>query len=237
MPSLAQRTQPIDDSRYARVNPLQIPPPPIQSTLEPGQKSVVNMRCPVPPVSFTPDTSRQFYRGSSIPQYRFIAPPQLSGNVNSSGGSSSTSTVVNNSTTNVTSLPKAQIASVSTPVLNPSIPYTTSVSLAKTFGLLQIAVTAACRVQLYSTSAFQSADIGRAAFVSGSPNPPPPGTENGLIVDVYFTDTPDSWVFSPTWSGSNADFPQTSLIYVTITNTAASSNAITASITYLQQEQ
>jgi len=107
--------------------------------------------------------------------------------------------------------------------------------MAKAFALLRVSVSASARVELYSTANFQTLDIGRPAFnLDGSMNPPAVGTQHGVITDMYL-DTVLSWIMSPAAEGANADFPQTNLIYVTITSIGAVA-PITASLLYVPME-
>jgi len=74
MPSIADRTVPLDTTKYERVDP-----PSTSSTLpslgvspytEPGMNP--NLRSILPPFFAAADNLRQFYTGGSTPQYRVL---------------------------------------------------------------------------------------------------------------------------------------------------------------------
>lgn len=229
MPSLAEAQQP----RPENYVPVERPMPPIGQAstgdLQPVQNP--NMRCPVPQTQFSPDASRQFYRGSTVPQFRTFSPAPLTGTSNSMGGSTTTTNVTNNSTTtNKVSL-ATQNASVSTTVLNPGDSFTGVATLAKSFNLYSITATAAARVRVYATALAQTLDLSRGDNVALNFE-----TTQGVIADVSLDTAPFQWLMSPVPVGANGDFPRTAAIYVTVTNIAASSNPITASLLYLPLE-
>lgn len=229
MASLAEATQPIDYSKYRRLDPPANRPMPFvpnKTSLEPVFSPL--LRCPMPPVSITPDSLRQFYRGGEVPQHRILT--SVPSSVTSGGTTSTTTFVQGSSSTSVFDNP-VQNASVSTPVLNPGGFFQTSVTVSKVLSLTKITASAAARIELYSTAAAQSADLSRPAFVGGVINPPAVGTEHEVIADLYL-DTVLDWALSPIAVGANDDFPQTTVLYVTITNVGTSSTAITASFTY-----
>jgi hypothetical protein len=204
------------------------PPPSGQQNLEPGFPT--NMRCPVPPSSFTPDASKQFYRGSSVPQFRAFAPAPLSGNNNSSG--SSTTTVQSSSTTTTETVTlSVKNASITTPVLNPSQAYTSTLTLSRAFAIFQVTATAAARIRLYATAATQTLDLSRASTAA-----PAFGTTQGLILDLTLDTSPYQWLCSPIPIGANGDSPTSPASYITITQIAPMSGPITASVQYLPLE-
>lgn len=232
MPTLAQSRRPFDPNKFQRVEPPQAAAVPAAS-LEPVFNPTI--RCPLPPITATPDTLRQFYRAGIVPQNRIFGSAPLSGNNNSGGGGSTSTTVIESTSSTTTVLPTAKNASITTPVLGPGASYLGVVSMAKTFTLLQIALDQPARVELYSTASFQALDAGRPAFLGGIPNPPAAGTEHGVITDLY-SEVSGLWIMSSDAVGSNADAPQTALIYVSVTNVAASNVAITASLTYVPNQ-
>lgn len=227
VPSLAQSRQRLDPEKWM---PAERPTPPGAGpqSLEPVFNQF--LRCPLPPVAVTPDSLRQYYRGSLIPQNRLMTPSNLS----STSGSGGSTTAVSGSTTNnttITTVVKALSASVPTPVLNPGDMFFATATMAKTFELLQIAVSSPARVQIYATQSEQTSDAGRP-----DTSPPSIGTTQNLIADVSLDTSPLSW--NMTWIpvGANGDFPRTTNIYVTITNIASLSIPITATLLYVPNE-
>jgi hypothetical protein len=99
-----------------------------------------------------------------------------------------------------------------------------------TFVLLKIQVDRACRVELYSTAAFQSADSSRAYNT-----PPTAGAQNGIICDFGFT-TGETWVCSPDLLGSNGDSSPADLVYYNITNLSGSTSTVTVTLTIVPLE-
>lgn len=184
------------------------------------------------------DAARGFHRGGQAPQNRIIAIPTLSGNTNNGGVTNETVNVTNSGSGGGGTTPTtvtAQVASLTTPSIAPGVPYTSTIAMAKTFALLRVSVSVPARVELYSTANFQALDIGRAAFNSdGSMNPPAVGTQHGVIADMYL-DTVMTWVMSPAAEGANADFPQSALLYITITSLMGA-GTVTATLLYVPQE-
>jgi hypothetical protein len=106
--------------------------------------------------------------------------------------------------------------------------------MAKQIALQTITVSAPARIEFYQTAAAMIADAAR-------PNTTPPilGTPHQVIGDWYLNGTPAaplSFPCSPMVFGQNGDNPQSSNIYVSITNIGAGPTAITATITYVEQE-
>jgi hypothetical protein len=203
-------------------------PPPVQPW---GPTYNPQMRCPVPPSPFTPDSSQQFYRGNTLPQFRAFALPPLTGVVSSAGSGGITNTTViqqGGSTTPISLTLKPQTASLTTPVLSQGQTFTGSVSAASAYLVLGMASTAASRVRIYSTQTAQTLDSTRPATT-----PPPYATTQGLVADVTLQNSPYQWLMTPVPSGQNGDSPTTNLMYVTVGNDAAVSTAITVSLTYL----
>lgn len=229
MPSLSQ-TQRELPATYTRVSPPVLPLSPGASgpSLEPTYP--INMRCPVPPTNFTPDTSKQFYRGATVPQFRTFAPSPLSGN-NNSQGSTTTNNITESSTTTNTVALSAKTAAVSSPVLNPGQSFFATATMSRTFSLIMVSANAAARVRLYATKAAQMSDVLRTDATALNFE-----TTQGVIADVSLDTSPYTWLMSAVPSGANGDYPRTASIYVTLTNIAASSNPITASLLYLPLE-
>lgn len=228
MPTLSENSQ-IDTSNMVRELPQQrsqnLPPLPIADPPGPGPFT----RSPLPSlVPVSPDSLRQFYNKGIVPQHRALAPifgGSVSGNVTNITNISSTSTP---STPGTSSLPNGTTASITTPTINPGDIYETTVQMAEAFTLLNVGVSQATRVRLYSTASAQALDVSRGQV------PPTAGTQHGVIADLWL-DTPDkfSWLMSPAAQGGNGDAPETSTIYVTITNIDVVSHAITTTLLYV----
>ena len=94
--------------------------------------------------------------------------------------------------------------SITTGVLTPNVPSYQTMSLGKSFCLLEIQASVPCRVEIYSASSFQVADVSRPAT-----SPPAYGSQTGLILDIVLTGT-STWVLSPCAYGPTAPpfFPE-----------------------------
>ena len=122
--------------------------------------------------------------------------------------------------------------SITTGVLATGAIESGSVSLAKALTVFGATVGTPARIRLYSTAAARDADVNRSNMV-----PVTPGSQHGMILDLYLnTSDKFTWVMSPPAQGASADTPQTATIYYSITNLSTSSRAITATLTYLPQE-
>lgn len=193
------------------------------------------IRCPLPPVSVTPDSLRQFFTGGKVPQVRLLSPP----NTNQGSGINGTTTI--NQTTIVQSTSSGsgggstvnlapKTATLTTNVLAPGAKFTGVASVSKSFQLLSLSSTTACRVELYGTASAQSLDISRGVDVA-----PAAGTIQNLLSDIVLDSNPFSWTFQNR-IGCNGDVPQKTAIYVTITNMSSTATAITVSYAYLPLE-
>lgn len=201
---------------------------------DPGRNNMI--RCPVPPLwQDSSDSQRQFYIAGKVPQMRFMTPnpsspnSALTGNGGSvvienggsggnSGGASTTATVA------------AAQSVITTPVLSPNAKFTGVLSVSKSFQLLSIAAGSPSRVQFYGTANAQSSDMSR-----GLDSPPPAGVAQNIITDVVLDTAPYQWSFQNR-VGSNADQPQKTAMYVTITNLDSMSDAITLTLQYVPLE-
>jgi hypothetical protein len=191
------------------------------------------LRCPMPPVGVTPDSLRQYYVRGQVPQFRILTP------ASSVGGSGGGGTTVINASSTVTaaagitpSAPTVSAVSVSltTPTLNNNGVFASSIPISKSFQLLKVSANGSCRVQIYGTAVAQSNDSFRGLDVA-----PLPGTQQDLITDVVLDTSPFQW----SWQnrvGSNADSPQNSIIYMTITNIDVSSTVLTVTLLYVPLE-
>jgi hypothetical protein len=194
------------------------------------------LRCPLPPISASPDSLRQYYQGGQVPQSRIMTSPSVS--QAGGGGSGGGSTTINNTTQNTikqttitTMIGTMQSASVTTPSLVPGQSYQTIIGTSRGFVPLIVAVSGAARVQLYATKIYQSIDIGRPAT-----QPPNAGTEQGILLDVSIDSAPFSWLVTPAIPSLNADSPQVPQSYLTVTNLSLAVVPITVSVQYLTLE-
>lgn len=236
MPSLKDAlVSAVDMSGYEPSTPTTSPTAPTLP-LEPVKNTMI--RCPMPPLwSASPDSLRQFYVGSAVPQSRIMTPNPVS----TSGGTSTENVLIAGTGTNTPSggggggggstnpIQAAQVVIV-TPVLPPNTKYTGAFILSKSFQLLSIATGSACRVQLYGAFSAQMADLARGLDVS-----PGAGTAQNIITDIALDTMPYQWVFQNRM-GANGDVPQNSFVYVTITNLDAISDVITLTLQYVPLE-
>lgn len=229
MATLAEATsRTLDPDKYEAVTGPIVRTPP----LDVAQSAPSFIRCPLPPVSVTPDSLRQFYT-PGIPQTRTMTPSNtLSGGsggsttiISGTGGASTAGTSGGGSVSPAQSI---QNASVTTPVLSMNQAIQVSVTMATVFALLQVTVNVPARVRMYSNKASQVADFGRVSSA-----PIVPGSENGIIADILLVIPSElTWTCSPAILGFNNDSIRVSTIYVTVGNPVGSSNIITASLAY-----
>ena len=106
--------------------------------------------------------------------------------------------------------------------------------LGKMISVYRIVVSGPARIRMYQTSAQRAADASRSNFQL-----PPPGTPHGVIGDWWLDGSatgPFNFPCSPVADGQNNDSPQTTSIYVAVTNLALVSAAITVTIYYVPME-
>ena len=196
-------------------------------------------RCPVPPVSISPDSLSTYSQKGLIPQARFLASLPLFQETGAGEGGSTAKTISAGSggsfgagSTSPTPTASGALPTntgLTTPSINQNVPFFTTVQMSPLFILYKVTVNSPARVELYSTSSFQTLDQGRAATT-----PVSIGSENGIIGDFNLAATTESpWTCSPAPTGFNGDDPISSSIYVTVTNLTASSIPITVSLFYL----
>jgi hypothetical protein len=224
-----------DTSRYQSVEiPVggtNLPP------LNEGQPTInPYLRCPLPPISVTPDSLRQYYVGGQIPQFRILTPPN---SILGSGGGTIikqtfAATTVGTGTIGPAPAPStglvATSVSLTTPVLNNGDVYLGTIPISKSFQLLNVTANGQCRIEIYGTPLVQTQDAGRGIDVA-----PLPGTTQNLITDVVLDTVPYQW----SWQnriGSNADSPQNVAAYITITNIGVVSLALTITLVYIPLE-
>lgn len=229
-----ERATSVDTSKMTRIEPPRPQFPAVPDMLQqPGLNAF--LRCPMPPITVTPDTLRQFYRGGQVPQARVLTPFTQVGGAASSGSSSSSVTVVTGGSSSSSSdsdtdddSPAPVNASITTTEIGLGFPYTGTIELAESFDVLQVGVSDTCRVRLYATENAQLADLTRDNNTA-----PTAGAQHGVIFDLYL-DTVDklSWLMSPIAPGANGDTPQSSTLYITVDPLAYATEAYTVTILY-----
>jgi hypothetical protein len=213
-----------------------MPPIPV-SQQEGGEKPNQYIRCPLPPFNIDPDTLRQFDERGKTPTRRVIPLPQQQ-----SGGSGTTT--INQNTTVIqqggsggsgsgggTSGLSVATVAFNVPTLAPGATFMITISMAKSFQLLQLATSQPCEVRLYGTNVAQVVDIARS-----TDEPVPYEVFPGIITDVVLDSPPYQW----SWQnqvGRNADAVTGTSIYATVVN--PSSGGIgpgVVTVTYLPME-
>jgi hypothetical protein len=202
---------------------------PPERDVQPGFNPM--LRCPLPPVSATSDSLRQFYRGGQVPQSRLLPSPS-SPTQNGGGTVVTNTTVVTTSTaTSSASTIAATQVSLTTPALNPNIQFAGSVLVSRSFQLISLTASGACRIQVYGSAVNQTADLARALDV-----PPAAGTMPDLITDLALDSSPYQWRFQNR-VGTNTESPQKTIAYITVTNLDQfMTQPITVTISYVPLE-
>lgn len=233
MPTIAEATAASREG-LIYVEPTRPPLPPPELDLQP--RGTLMLRCPLPPVSVTPDTLRSFYLGSKVPQFRALTPPQNTGSAaNANGpvtaivtGGSSSGTVTPSTNTPQTE----KNVSITTPFLTPGQAFKGSLTIStyKALQLLSVSASGAARIELYGNSSTQNSDFSRAIDTA-----PGAGTAQNIITDLALDTAPFRWIFQNRIAG-NADTPQQTLIYITVTNIGSFTAALTVSLNYVPTE-
>lgn len=118
--------------------------------------------------------------------------------------------------------------SVSTTSLDPTEEGNFTVALGRTYVLQKVTTTRACRVRVYRSAAFRTADVSR-----------PPGTDpvspHGVIVDLVLTTAGEFFVdLSP--FGSSAESPRTETAYLRVQNRSMSAGSVGLTFRILKLE-
>jgi hypothetical protein len=231
MPPLNQMIRSDSPKGFAAVE--QSPETPVN---QPGRALGGNpyIRCPLPPFNATVDTMRQFNEGGKIPTRRVIPLP-ISTAVGG-GGSVTNTTVINqggggSGTATPTKLVSATVT-LNVPALTPGGIFTATVTMAKSFQLLQLISSAPLEIRVYGDALTQGSDVPRSTDTAV-----PFEIVPGIITDVVFDTAPFQW----NWQnriGANADAVQNTNIYVTVINPSQIVGAAAAiiSIQYLPLE-
>ena len=240
MPTLAQATsKTVEELGLKRVSPSASSF--TQAISDTSQSSgTQTTRCPVPPISISPDSLSSYDQKGLVPQARFMASLPLFQDSESSGTSTSTVVTVGGGSSGTSSSGPSSGGStttgtlptntgITTPAISQGIPFLTSLQMAPLFILCKVVVSSPARVELYCTSSAQASDKGRLATT-----PVSSGTENEVIGDFNLALNSESpWLCSPAPTGFNGDDPISSMIYLTVTNLNSSTTTITVSLFYL----
>lgn len=105
-----------------------------------------------------------------------------------------------------------------------------TVSLGKTFVLNKISADRECRVRLYQTAAFRTADAARPVGTD-------PEGEHGLICDFNLTTGNLTWNSSPIPNGANGDTSRTPDIYYSIQNKSGGTSTVEVTFSVVKIEE
>lgn len=239
MPTLSQATaHTVESLGFHRLEPTVSQAP--DRPQIPKNTGLQFTRCPVPPISISPDSVQQFNRDLAVPVDRILSvtplftqveagPTTMTVSRSALVAASSSTVVVTPSTTSTVS---ALTTAITTPSINQNEPYTAVMDIARSFVLLRVSVSSSARVEFYSTASSQTNDISRSAST-----PITLGSPIDLIGDFYLFDSSELvWTCSPAPTGFNGDSPSSASIYVTVTNLNPTSAPITVSILYFPLE-
>jgi len=212
-----------------------LPPPVSQPVTIPGQVNSFKVnpwiRSPLPPINAGPDTLRQFNDGdANVPRRRVLPLPSNNG---LGGGSTVTNTTVIQSTASGATTPAltAQTVSYVSSMLNAgSTGYSTLNLTAKSFQLIYMAATGPCEIRIYGSANAMAADASRAMDA-----PPAAEWANNIITDVVLDTAPYTW----NWQnrvGANSNTPQTTNLYIAVTNLSGGPTQIQLNLTLLPLE-
>lgn len=126
-----------------------------------------------------------------------------------------------------------QSVTLVTGVLTPSQTETGSITMAKTVAIGKVVSSDFCRIRLYSTSAARTADAARPPTTV-----PPINTQHGVIMDLVTAVSADlTWIMSPLAYGANEDTsPVSPVLYYSVQNRSASTEALTITFTFTSEE-
>ena len=173
------------------------------------------IRSPLPPINAGVDTLRQFNDADgNIPHRRVLPLPVGTG---IGGGTTVTNTTVTSASssggTGTGTTLTAQNFTVTTPLLaTGSTSFQTLNLSAKSFQLISVKATSACEIRMYGSATAMAIDAARITDA-----PLPAELANGLITDVVLDTAPFQW-FWENRVGCNSDSPQTTNLYIAITN-------------------
>jgi len=235
MPSLADTLSKTSPAGFVpATSPLALTPVTV-----PGQTNSFKVnpwiRSPIPPTAAGPDTLRQFNDGdANVPRRRLLPlPSTVTGS--GSGSTVNNTTVVSApssgaSTSAPTSL-KAQTITYVTPLLNSgNTSYGVLNLTAKSFQLITCTATGPCEIRIYGSSIAMAADASRPKYA-----PLAAELGNNLITDLVLDTAPYIW----NWQnrvGANSNTPQTTNLYIAVTNLSGGSTQVQVNLTLLPLE-
>jgi hypothetical protein len=107
---------------------------------------------------------------------------------------------------------------------------TGTLTMAKSFLLLEVVCNYPTRIRLYSSAVAQTADLSRPYTI-----PINLGTQHGVICELVLSSGSLSWPLSPAAYGSNLD-TGSATIYFTVTNMDIVSRSLSVAFTFLPME-
>lgn len=196
------------------------------------------LRAPLPlPLQYSGDTIKQYNR-PGLSSFRISPlPPSGIPTINSAAKS----VIQTQTTTTVVSsggLPSAlTTVSITSGSIANNATFTGTVSMAKTFALVNVLTNIASRIQLYSTAAGRDTipEPTRPTSV-----PPTPGLANSIILDLVLTGLPGvplNFPCDPVILAANQDATQSTTIYFRLTNQSGSTGTVNVTLSFLQMEQ
>ena len=194
------------------------------------------LRSPMPRIDAAPDSLRQFYSGG-IPQFRVMPPPVaavsgIKGEKGDTGPQGSPGTPAKSTGGGA----KRVTIPLTTASIANNASATGTVPLGRSFIIIEVKASAACRIRLYSTAAARTADASRPSLTS-----PILYTEHGVIIDLVLDSSlapfPVTWICSPEAPGSDAEDSPVGDISYSVTNLSGSTQSFTITFTVLVEDR
>jgi len=189
-------------------------------------------RCPLPPIWISPPDSLRYYSTNNIvPQTRLfnVNTTNNSGNSITNNFASASIASSGSSGTSTTTIVTAQ-AVIATTAISPGSTFVNKLTMSKSFQLLSVTANGAARIRLYGTAFAQISDLSRGLDVAVAAE-----TTMNVITDVIMDTAPYQWYWQNR-VGANADTPQTSTVYITVTNLSMAVGSTAVTITYVPLE-
>jgi len=233
MPALNDVLRKDSPEGYGPSNPpLSLPAPVTLPGQDNSFKVTPTIRCPIPPTSAGPDTLRQFNDGNSLVPHRRVLPLPTNNGV-STGSTITNTTVISSSSSGAapaTSL-TAKNAVVATTVLRAGVSSYQTVNMSsKSFQLISCKANVACGIRMYGSAVAMAIDASRPLDA-----PLAAELQNNLVTDIVLDTAPFTW----NWQnrvGANSDTPQTTSLYIAVTNIGAGPTPISVTLTFLPLE-
>jgi hypothetical protein len=122
------------------------------------------------------------------------------------------------------------VVTISSSIIAQNATLTGALSMSAGFMVYTVSTLENARLRLYGRSDLRDLDVSRGTNVE-------PTGSHGVILDVVTTGNPRRIIMSPIALGANVEDNYNDVIYYTVTNTATSSLAVSASIVYVPLEQ